>query len=223
MIDLKAFYKISYGLYIVSSGDSSKSGGYISNSVFQVTSEPAKFAVCCNKNNFTSTLIEKTSAFAVSVLHQDSSPEIIGRFGFKSSKDTDKMAGLNLKYGETGVPVVLSECVAWFECRVEQTVDAGTHMIFIGKLINSGVLDDVKEPMTYSHYRQARKGFAPKNAPTYIDPAKLTKQTPACKKFRCPVCGYIYDEEVEGKPFAGLPNDWICPVCGTEKSEFLEI
>lgn len=39
-------------------------------------------------------------------------------------------------------------------------------------------------------------------------------------KYRCPTCGYIYDEETEGTLFVDLPSDWICPVCGEPKSEF---
>ena len=48
-------------------------------------------------------------------------------------------------------------------------------------------------------------------------------------KWKCSVCGYIYDEE-KGDPLAGaspgtkfadLPDDWTCPVCGAPKSEFV--
>ena len=38
--------------------------------------------------------------------------------------------------------------------------------------------------------------------------------------WRCIVCGYEYDEDAEGKPFADLPDDWECPMCGAPKSEF---
>jgi flavin reductase (DIM6/NTAB) family NADH-FMN oxidoreductase RutF len=59
MIDFEALFKVTYGLYIVSSGDNKNGNGFISNTVFQVTAEPPRFASCCNKNNFTSGLIEK--------------------------------------------------------------------------------------------------------------------------------------------------------------------
>ena len=39
-------------------------------------------------------------------------------------------------------------------------------------------------------------------------------------KYRCPLCGYIYDEEKEGVKFADLSDDWCCPVCGEPKEEF---
>lgn len=40
------------------------------------------------------------------------------------------------------------------------------------------------------------------------------------KKWKCSVCGYIYDEAKEGVPFEELPEDWVCPVCGAPKSAF---
>jgi len=173
MITIEALFKISYGLFIVSSGDKDHGNGFISNTVFQVTSEPARFAVCCNKNNFTAEFIQRSGAFSVSVLHQDASPDLFGRFGYKSGKDFDKLSGISVKYSETRVPIILNDSIAYLECKVIQTVDVGTHFLFIGELLNAEVLDDTKEPLTYLHYRQVRKGVAPKNAPTYIDKSKL--------------------------------------------------
>jgi rubredoxin len=51
------------------------------------------------------------------------------------------------------------------------------------------------------------------------------------KKFRCIICGYLYDEEngdpnsgIEpGTSFEEIPDDWLCPVCGAGKGEFTEM
>jgi flavin reductase (DIM6/NTAB) family NADH-FMN oxidoreductase RutF/rubredoxin len=225
MIDFNAFYKITYGLYIVCSGNKSKGNGFISNTIFQVTSEPPRFAVCCNKNNFTAGLIEKTKAFSVSILEQETTSDILGRFGFKSGRDFDKIEGMSVKYGQTGVPIVLNAAIAYLECIVVQTFDTGTHMMYIGELKQSVLLDNTKDPLTYQYYRQVKKGIAPKNAPTYIDKAKQEIQETAglFKKYRCSACGYIYDEEAEKTKFKDLPSDWICPICGSEKSDFIEV
>lgn len=48
------------------------------------------------------------------------------------------------------------------------------------------------------------------------------------KKFRCTVCDYVYDPEVgdpdgdvkPGTAFSDIPEDWVCPVCGADKSAF---
>ena len=51
------------------------------------------------------------------------------------------------------------------------------------------------------------------------------------KKYRCKVCGYIYDPELgdpeggikAGVPFEMLPDDWVCPLCEVGKEEFEEV
>jgi len=233
MINFEALFKVSYGLYVVCSGDKNRGNGFISNTVFQVTASPARFASCCNKDNYTATFIKKSGAFSVSVLHQDTPAEIFGRFGYKNGRDIDKLDGMQIQYGETGVPILLDETIAFLECKVVQTHDVGTHWLFIGELVQSDVVDDTMEPLTYLHYREVKKGLAPKNAPTYVDKSLLEKKKAASKfkKFKCTACGYVYDEAA-GDPSSGidpgtlfddLPDNWFCPVCGTEKEDFIEL
>lgn len=38
------------------------------------------------------------------------------------------------------------------------------------------------------------------------------------QKYRCSVCGYIYDDKE--KKWEDLPDDWVCPICGATKAEF---
>jgi flavin reductase (DIM6/NTAB) family NADH-FMN oxidoreductase RutF/rubredoxin len=225
MIDYNALFKVSYGLYIVCSGSREYGSGYISNTVFQVTSDPPRFATCCNKENHTAELIKDSGVFSVSALRQDAGAGTIGTFGYKSGKDTDKLKGMEVRYGETGAPLVLNDAIAILEFKVVETIDVGTHLMFIGELFQAEILNDVEEPLTYLYYRNVKKGAAPKNAPTYIDKAKLEKAAPRgdLAKYECPACSYIYDEEKEEKKFDDLPGDWVCPVCGEEKSEFIKL
>jgi flavin reductase (DIM6/NTAB) family NADH-FMN oxidoreductase RutF/rubredoxin len=225
MINYEALFKISYGLYVVCSGNKEKGNGFISNTVFQVTAEPPKFAACCNKDNYTSSVIEEHGHFSVSVLHKDTDAEIFGRFGYRSGRDFNKFDGMELTFGETGVPIVMNECVAFLECKVVDKYDVGTHWIFIGELIQAEIVDDSLDPITYAYYRQIKKGMAPKNAPTYVDKSKLTKKKPREEtgKYQCSACGHIYDESKEDVKFADLPDDWTCPVCGADKEDFYKV
>ncbi|HQG67794.1 MAG TPA: flavin reductase [Paludibacteraceae bacterium] len=225
MIQLEALYKISYGLYIVTSGDRNQGNGFVSNTVFQVTSQPQRFAVCCNKDNYSASFIQEFKAFAVSILAQDTSAELIGKFGYKSGREMNKMTDVKVIFKETNVPIVLDGSLAFFECKLVDVFDVGTHWIFIGELVSAEIVDDTGQPLTYAYYREVKKGFSPKNAPTYIDQSKIETKTENAmsKKFKCPICGYIYDEAEEKVKFSDLPDDWVCPVCGSEKSEFIEI
>jgi len=224
----EALFKITYGLYVVSTAVGNKRNGYVSNTVFQVTAEPARFAVACSKNNLTAEMIQKSGVFAFSVLKKDTRADVIGTFGYRSGKDIDKFEKFAFRSGPSGVPILTEDTLAWFACNVEQTMDVGSHLLFIGSLIDSELLDADGEPLTYAYYRDVKKGKAPKNAPTYIDPEKL-KSAAAGATYICTACGYEYDP-AKGDPehgippgtkFEDLPDDWVCPACGTEKDGFV--
>ncbi|HEX2395047.1 MAG TPA: rubredoxin [Bacteroidales bacterium] len=61
-----------------------------------------------------------------------------------------------------------------------------------------------------------------------MDPQKLAKKVQEADKYYCTACGYIYDPAVgdpengfpPGTRFEDLPDNWMCPVCGTEKEYF---
>jgi flavin reductase (DIM6/NTAB) family NADH-FMN oxidoreductase RutF/rubredoxin len=224
-MDLKALYKLGYGLYVVCSRRGDKLNGQIANTVFQITSEPPTIAVSINKNNLTHEFISESKVLAVSVLSQDTPLSFIGHFGFKSGRDIDKLEGINYKTGETQAPVVTDNTLAYLEARVIQEVDVGTHTIFVGELVGADVLRE-GEPMTYAYYHQVKRGTTPKAAPSYVEEKKV--EAIKAPKYKCTVCGYIYDPELgdpdgdikPGTPFEEVPDDWVCPVCGASKSEF---
>jgi flavin reductase (DIM6/NTAB) family NADH-FMN oxidoreductase RutF/rubredoxin len=229
MIDQNALFKITYGLYIVCTGDKKRGNGFISNTVFQVTAVPPKFVICCSKNNYSAELIEKFKVLSVTILAEDTPTEIFSTFGYKSGRDTDKLKKMKVIYGKTGVPIVLNSGIAYLEMTVIDKVDVGTHWMFICNLEHAESLDANKEPITYDYYHKVKKGLAPKNAPTYIG-EKIEKQygsnsnnMAGYKKYICLNCNYIYDEAKEGIRFEDLPDEWECPVCGSPKSDFEEL
>ena len=49
----------------------------------------------------------------------------------------------------------------------------------------------------------------------------MLREVIMASKHVCNVCGYEYDPAKENNVgFAGLPGDWVCPVCGAGKEEF---
>lgn len=224
-MDLKALSSISYGLYVIGSRKEDRFNAQIANTVIQVCSEPAVISVCINKRNLTHEFIENGGVFTVSVLSQDTPLNFIGRFGFKSGRETDKLKGINYKVGETQAPIILDDTLSYLEAEVIKKADAETHTIFIGELVGAEVLRE-GEPMTYVYYHQVKRGTTPKTAPSYVDDGK--EKGVIVAKYKCIVCGYIYDPEqgdpegniAPGTPFEELPEDWVCPVCGASKDQF---
>jgi len=166
-MNTKALYKVSYGMYVISSIMDEKINGQIANTLFQVTSEPPAIAVSINKQNLTHKYIQESKVFTVSILSKETPMKFIGRFGFKSGRELDKFKETDYKVGVTGAPVVLENIIGYLEAEVTDSLDAGTHTVFIGKIVDAEIIKD-DEPMTYTYYHEIKKGTAPKTAPTYI-------------------------------------------------------
>lgn len=166
-MDITTLFKLSYGLYVVSSKKGDKFNGQIANTVMQVTAEPINIMICINKDNLTYQYIKESGIFSISILEQNTPMEFIGHFGFKSGKDIDKFKDTDYKIGKTGTPIVTSNTLGYIECEVTGEMDAGTHIAFVGKVIDAQTLK-AGEPLTYAYYHQVKKGKTAKNAPTYI-------------------------------------------------------
>ena len=224
----KALYSISYGLYVIGSTKGGKLNGQIANTAFQVCSEPPIIAVAINRKNLTHEFITESKVFAVSILSQDTPLSYVGNFGFKSGREVDKLKDINYRLGETGAPIVLDHTLAYLEARVIDQIDVVTHTIFVGEVVGA---DDVKagEPMTYAYYHKVKRGTTPKTAPSYVEERK--EAAPKMAKYKCTVCGYVYDPELgdpdggikPGTPFEEIPDDWVCPVCGASKDQFEKV
>ena len=204
----KAFHSLSYGVYIVSTWDNGRPTGCTANCAAQITSSPATVMVSINKDNYTNKCIADCGHFAISVLAENSDPAIIGTFGFRSGKDCDKFDSVAYAVKDT-MPVVSDSC-AYIVCRVIGTMDTSTHTVFLGEVIGADVTSS-NPPMTYAYYHTVVKGKTAKNAPTYIE------EKAEAGKYVCSVCGYEYSGNI---PFAELPDDWVCPVCGQPKKVF---
>jgi flavin reductase (DIM6/NTAB) family NADH-FMN oxidoreductase RutF/rubredoxin len=225
-MDLKGLYKISHGVYVVTSGKEGRCNGQIANTVVQVSSQPAMVAISINKQNFTHELIKQSGVFAVSVLSRDAPLSFIGNFGFKCGRDFDKFESVEYRVGETGTRIVLNHAVAYFEAKVVSEIDAITHTVFVGEVVDAKLLSD-EPPMTYDFYHQIKRGTTPKSAPTFVQ-AEKKEEVNDKAKYVCRVCGYIYDP-ILGDPDSGiqpgtlfekLPENWVCPICRAYKSQF---
>ena len=157
----KALQKLSYGVYLVTTAQNGKSYGCVANSAMQITSSPAQIAVSINQ-------IAQSGKFALSILATDTDPALIGGFGYRSSRDADKFAGVPSAEHD-GMPVP-DAAMAWITCRVVKIMTAGTHTIFLGEVTDCELNRADGIPMTYLYYHTVIKGNSPKNAPTYVPP-----------------------------------------------------
>ena len=208
MVNNNVFRNLSYGVYVVSALDGTRPTGCVANSIMQITSSPATFAVSMNHDNYTNACIKKTGKFAISILSEQSNSDLIGIFGFQSGKDVNKFEGVDA-FEKEGLSIVSDSC-GYIVCKVIDQMETSTHTVFLGEAVAADTLKK-EDPMTYAYYHKVVKGKSPKNAPTYIE------ETKADGKWVCSICGYEYNGEV---PFEELPEDFVCPLCKQPKSRF---
>ncbi|MBR5259801.1 MAG: flavin reductase [Eggerthellaceae bacterium] len=165
MIDRAAFHKLSYGLYIVTAADGGRKFGCVVNTFQQVTSTPPRVSVALNKENATTQAILNSGRYAVSVLSEQATMDLVGVFGFRSSLEVDKFADVAYAEDAAGVPYVTEQAAAWFSMRVIETVDVGTHIMFIGEVEQAEAIDG--KPMTYAYYHEVLRGKTPPKASSY--------------------------------------------------------
>jgi len=164
-MNTNALRNLSYGVYVVSTWDNGRPTGCTANSAMQITSSPATLAVSINHDNYTNSCIKDCGFFALSILAEDTKPSIIGTFGFRSGKDTDKFQDVGSEI-KSALPVLTDGC-GYIVCKVADSMETSTHTVFLGEIIDADTRPGT--PMTYAYYHNVIKGKSPKNAPTYIE------------------------------------------------------
>lgn len=203
-MDKKAMYKLSYGLFVLTSGMDGKDSGCIINTAQQVTSEPNRISIAVNQANFTHDLVKKSGKFNISIISQAAEFALFKHFGFQSGRDVDKFAAYeHCKRSANGLYYVTAGINSYISATVEKEVDLGSHTLFIASVDDMEVLSDTPSA-TYEYYQSSIK---PKQAQT----ASTGKTV-----WRCTVCGYIYEGEE-------LPADYICPLCKHPASDFEKV
>ena len=196
-MDNKVMNQLSYGLFVLTAKDGDKDNGCIVNTAAQVTTTPNRIIVTVNKENYTHDMIKKTGEFNVSVLDESATFDTFQHFGFQSGRDTDKFAEITFARAENGIAYLTKECNAYISGKVTDTIDLGTHTMFIADVTGGEVLSD-KSSATYAYYHANIKPSA----------------KPVEKKgYICTICGYIYEGD-------SLPADFVCPICKHGAEDF---
>ena len=195
----QALYRITYGLYLLSARQDGRDNACIINTAVQVAEHPVRLAVSVIKGSLTHDMIAATGDFCLSALTEKTPFSTFQRFGMQSGRNADKFAGLDsLARSQSGL-YYFTDSAAYLACRVINSVDLGTHTLFIGEVLEGEVLDNIP-CCTYGYYQ------------THIKP----KPAPAKKQgWVCSVCGYVHEGD--------LPDDFICPLCRHGKEDFVPL
>ena len=205
-MDKKAMYKLSYGLFVLTTREGDKDNGCIINTAIQAASEPNQMSICVNKANYTHDMIMRTGLFTVSVISRKADFELFRRFGFQTGREVDKFADFSdCKRGANNILYVTGGTNAYISVKVNKTEDLGSHTMFVGEITDMEVLS-AEPSATYEYYMNNIK---PKPEAVGTTPDGQTV-------WRCRICGYEYVGEE-------LPEDFICPLCKHPASDFEKV
>ncbi len=197
-IDSTSMFKLSYGLFVLSTQRNGVQMGCIINTASQITSNPLRISIAVNKQNMTHDMVLANGFFNISVLTESTPFELIKRFGFQSGREVNKLDNFyEYALAGNGAFYLTAHSNAFISAKVIETVDCGSHTVFIAEVTEAKVLNS--EPsVTYDYYF---KHIKPK-------PEAAKK-----KGYVCKICGYVYEGDT-------LPEDFICPTCKHGAADF---
>ena len=200
-IDSTALYKLSYGLYVVTTRLESKDNAMIANTAVQLTSDPLRISVTINKANYSHDIIMSTKQMNVCVLDTTAPYSVFEKYGMQSGRAVDKFnEPISYRRSDSGLVVLDKYINAYFSLSVIDSVDVGTHTIFICDVVEAESVSSAPS-MTYEYYHANVKPKA---------------NAPKSKGYVCKICGHVYEGDE-------LPADYICPICKHGASDFEKI
>jgi flavin reductase (DIM6/NTAB) family NADH-FMN oxidoreductase RutF len=140
----------SAGVTVVTAVHEGNKSGATVNSFTSISLEPALLTISLQKSARTHDLITKSRTFGLTMLSAQQS-NISDLFAGKMSEIKDRFAGLQTQTLVTGSPLIVGG-LAWLDCRVLQTFDAGSSTLFIAEALAAQVTDE-GQPLIY-HNRE---------------------------------------------------------------------
>jgi flavin reductase (DIM6/NTAB) family NADH-FMN oxidoreductase RutF len=126
-------------LWIITAADGDRRGGLVATwvSAASIDRDRPVLLAGIGPNHFTAELVQASKAFAAHLLRPDQI-DLAWNFANGSGKSRDKLAGLGVEIHETGSPI-LSDCLAWFDCRVFARYDAGDRLFLWADVVGGSL------------------------------------------------------------------------------------
>jgi flavin reductase (DIM6/NTAB) family NADH-FMN oxidoreductase RutF len=148
--------KIPYGVSVVTMG---RGGAQVENGLTvswmsQVSFNPPMLMVAVDKLHYSLDLLRSTKNFCVNLLGENQGA-LAGRFARQATTGEDKLADVPQRPADSGA-AILTDAVAYFDCEVASIVEAGDHVLVVGRVEDAGLLKD-RAPMTSASGLRYRK------------------------------------------------------------------
>jgi flavin reductase (DIM6/NTAB) family NADH-FMN oxidoreductase RutF len=152
----KVTWRIPNALALVGSAADGVRNAMTTSWITQVSMEPVLLAVAVDNSAVTHRLITAGRAFSVNLWRSDDTKVFI-KFSKPATDDGDTLNGWRVHTATTGAPV-FDDALAWMDCAVRDSIDFGTHTLFVGEIIDAALNDDAARAAAMSDTRMKYGG-----------------------------------------------------------------
>jgi flavin reductase (DIM6/NTAB) family NADH-FMN oxidoreductase RutF len=142
------FRRLTLGVYVVGVASGGERNAFTAAWIMQVSFEPMLLALSINPANASYPLLHGGGGFVVNVLKRGQL-ELARRFGTRSGRDADKLAGLRWRPGSRGAPI-LEDALAYLDCASAGSMRSGDHELVLGRVVDGLILDRAAQPLAYA-------------------------------------------------------------------------
>ena len=128
MLQRQIMGRFATGVTVITTRFGDEVSGMTANAVISLSLDPPLVAVCVDRGASMHAYLSQGGCFAINILRLDDE-DISNRFAKPGPKD---FSDLRVEEAQTGAPI-LSDALAWLDCRLVQTVETGDHDLFLGE------------------------------------------------------------------------------------------
>lgn len=143
---MDALGKLYSSTTVVTMNVNGKMNGIAVAWITRVSGDPPMVAVSIGKTRYSHDLLKKAELFGICIMKK-SARDVVKFFGTKSGREVNKFDNYDYLLSKNGTPI-LTDSVAFIECKISSTADAGDHTLFIGEIVDKKLYED-EEPMLY--------------------------------------------------------------------------
>lgn len=149
-------FKIPNALALIGSASGDEWNGMTASWITQLSMEPVIIGVGIDNKAVTHRLITEGGSFTVNLWSAEDTRPFV-KFSKPAVREENTLNGRPVTTATTGAPV-FEEAIAWMDCEVRDTIDLGTHTLFLGELVDAGVNDDTSRAAAMSDTRMKYGG-----------------------------------------------------------------
>lgn len=149
-------WKIPNALALVGSRAGDERNAMTASWITQLSMDPVLIGVAVDNDAVTHRLVSEGGSFTVNLWDAEDT-KVFVKFSKPATDDGDALNGRPVRPATTGAPI-FEDALAWMDCEVRQSIDLGTHTLFVGEVVDAAIRQDDARPASMSDTRMKYGG-----------------------------------------------------------------